>query len=55
MNYAMFLRNGKSGYVLKPDALRINDKEFIKKRTKHFLDITVSLLSRARALSMRSH
>lgn len=45
MNYAMFQRNGKSGYVLKPDALRIKDKEFTKKRTKHFLDITVSALS----------
>lgn len=41
MNYAMFQRNGKSGYVLKPDVLRIKDKESFKKRTKHFLDITV--------------
>lgn len=42
MNHAMFQRNGKSGYVLKPDALRIKDKELKNKRTKHFLDITVS-------------
>ncbi|KAF8310416.1 PLC-like phosphodiesterase [Clavulina sp. PMI_390] len=41
MNHAMFQRNGRAGYVLKPDALRIKDKEFIKKRTKHFLDITI--------------
>lgn len=41
MNYAMFQRNGKSGYILKPDALRVKDKAFIRKRTKHSLDITV--------------
>ena len=37
----MFQRNGKSGYILKPDALRVKDKVSIRKRTKHFLDITV--------------
>jgi phosphatidylinositol phospholipase C delta len=42
MNYAMFQRNGKSGYILKPDALRVKDKVLIRKRTKHSLDITVS-------------
>ena len=41
MNYAMFQRNGKSGYILKPDALRVGDKGFVRKRTKHLLDITV--------------
>jgi phosphatidylinositol phospholipase C, delta len=41
MNYAMFQRNGRSGYVLKPFALRSKDKELLTKRTKHFIDVTV--------------
>jgi len=41
MNYAMFQRNGRSGYVLKPLALRSKDKELLTKRTKHFLDVTI--------------
>ena len=42
INQTMFERNGRSGYVLKPAALRLKDKEAFAKRTKHFLDITVS-------------
>lgn len=41
MNFAMFQRNGRCGYVLKPEPLRIKDKDTTKQRTKHFLDITV--------------
>ncbi|RDX52458.1 1-phosphatidylinositol-4,5-bisphosphate phosphodiesterase 1 [Lentinus brumalis] len=41
INHAMFQRNGRAGYVLKPLALRINDKQLLSKRTKHFLNITI--------------
>jgi phosphatidylinositol phospholipase C delta len=41
INHAMFQRNGRSGYVLKPLALRTQDKSLLNKRTRHFLDITV--------------
>ena len=42
LNYAMFQRNGRSGYVLKPMALRQNSpKDLLLKRTKHTLDITI--------------
>jgi phosphatidylinositol phospholipase C delta len=41
INYAMFQRNGRSGYVLKPQALRSHDKSLLLKRTRHYLDITV--------------
>ncbi|RDB15543.1 1-phosphatidylinositol 4,5-bisphosphate phosphodiesterase 1 [Hypsizygus marmoreus] len=41
MNQAMFLRNGRAGYVLKPPALREGGEELLSKRTRHFLDITV--------------
>ncbi|KAG2006759.1 1-phosphatidylinositol-4,5-bisphosphate phosphodiesterase 1 [Coprinopsis cinerea AmutBmut pab1-1] len=41
MNQAMFQRNGRSGYILKPEALRSLDKDLFSKRTKHFLDITI--------------
>ena len=41
INHAMFQRNGRAGYVLKPLALRVNDKQLLSKRTKHFLNITV--------------
>jgi phosphatidylinositol phospholipase C delta len=41
INHTMFERNGRSGYVLKPEALRLKDKEVFAKRTNHFLDITV--------------
>ena len=42
INHAMFQRNGRAGYVLKPLALRTNDKQLLAKRTNHFLSITVS-------------
>ncbi|KDQ56761.1 hypothetical protein JAAARDRAFT_36251 [Jaapia argillacea MUCL 33604] len=41
INHAMFQRNGRSGYVLKPKALREYNKEMLGKRTKHFLDVTI--------------
>ncbi|KAA1474582.1 1-phosphatidylinositol-4,5-bisphosphate phosphodiesterase 1 [Dentipellis sp. KUC8613] len=41
INHAMFQRNGRSGYVLKPLALRAADKELLARRTRHFLDVTV--------------
>lgn len=44
INQAMFQRNGRSGYVLKPLALRNpeKDKDLLSNRTKHFFDVTVS-------------
>lgn len=41
INHAMFQRNGRSGYVLKPLALRSPDKSLLNKQTRHHLDITV--------------
>ncbi|EMD36767.1 hypothetical protein CERSUDRAFT_137030 [Gelatoporia subvermispora B] len=41
INHAMFQRNGRAGYVLKPLALRTNDKQLLSKRTNHRLDITI--------------
>jgi phosphatidylinositol phospholipase C delta len=41
INHSMFQRNGRSGYVLKPLALRSSDKELLCKRTRHVLDIKV--------------
>jgi len=41
INHAMFQRNGRSGYVLKPLALRSQDKSLLSKQTRHYLDITV--------------
>ncbi|KAG9103442.1 Phospholipase C [Ceratobasidium sp. 370] len=42
MNQALFQRNNKSGYLLKPEALRLKDcKEKLMRRTEYFLDITV--------------
>ena len=41
INHAMFQRNGRAGYVLKPLALRTTDKQLLSKRTEHFLDIKV--------------
>ena len=41
INHAMFQRNGRSGYVLKPLALRSHDKTLLNKRTGHNLVITV--------------
>jgi len=41
INHAMFQRNGRSGYVLKPLALRSQDKSLVSKLTRHYLDVTV--------------
>jgi len=41
INHSMFQRNGRSGYVLKPLALRSSDKELLCKRTRHVLDIKI--------------
>lgn len=41
MNHAMFQRNGRAGYVLKPLALRTMDQGLLMKRTEHFLAIRV--------------
>jgi phosphatidylinositol phospholipase C delta len=41
INHAMFQRNGRAGYVLKPRALRDPTKDLLNQRTKHFLDVTV--------------
>lgn len=43
MNQAMFQRNGRSGYVLKPAALREGGDKLLSKYTRHILDVTVSL------------
>lgn len=43
INHAMFQRNGRSGYVLKPLALRSPDKSLLNKQTRHHLDITVCI------------
>jgi phosphatidylinositol phospholipase C delta len=41
INHAMFQRNGRAGYVLKPLALRTHDKELLSRHTQHSLDIMV--------------
>ena len=43
INHAMFQRNGRSGYVLKPAALRSGPgfKELLTQRTSHRLDLTI--------------
>ncbi|KAG2120381.1 1-phosphatidylinositol-4,5-bisphosphate phosphodiesterase 1 [Suillus clintonianus] len=41
INHAMFQRNGRAGYVLKPLALRTHDKELLSRHTQHSLDIKV--------------
>jgi len=42
LNHAMFQQNGRSGYVLKPMALRQNaQKDLLLKRTTHVLDVTI--------------
>ncbi|KAL0568203.1 hypothetical protein V5O48_013787 [Marasmius crinis-equi] len=43
INHAMFQRNGRIGYVLKPLALRMpqSQKELLSKKTQHYLDVTV--------------
>ncbi|KAG8907428.1 Phospholipase C [Tulasnella sp. 408] len=41
INYAMFQRNGGCGMVLKPEPLRIKDKQSLGTRTNHLLDVTI--------------
>ncbi|KAH9903290.1 1-phosphatidylinositol-4,5-bisphosphate phosphodiesterase 1 [Cubamyces lactineus] len=41
INHAMFQRNGRAGYVLKPLALRNADKRLLSQRTNHLLNVTV--------------
>ncbi|PBK93995.1 1-phosphatidylinositol-4,5-bisphosphate phosphodiesterase 1 [Armillaria gallica] len=41
INQAMFQRNGRSGYVLKPIALRTQNKDMLMKRTRHRLEVTI--------------
>ncbi|CAE6502781.1 unnamed protein product [Rhizoctonia solani] len=41
MNQSMFLRNGKAGYLLKPEALRVKDKDLLAKRVDYVLEITI--------------
>ncbi|KAF9001131.1 PLC-like phosphodiesterase [Cyathus striatus] len=41
INQAMFLRNNRVGYVLKPQALREPDSELLKKKTGHFFRVSI--------------
>ncbi|KAL5639937.1 hypothetical protein ACGC1H_006485 [Rhizoctonia solani] len=41
MNQSMFMRNGRAGYLLKPEALRVKDKDLLTKREEYVLDITI--------------
>lgn len=41
LNHAMFQRNGRCGYVLKPLALRTSGKHLLSQLTRHHLDVTV--------------
>jgi phosphatidylinositol phospholipase C delta len=41
INHAMFQRNGRTGYVLKPNALRHPQKELFTTRTAYTLHVTV--------------
>lgn len=41
INHAMFQRNGRAGYILKPEALRQPDKGALALRTVHYLDVTI--------------
>lgn len=41
INHAMFQRNGRSGFVLKPLGLRIGSKDLLSKRTQHRFDVTI--------------
>ncbi|KAF9444538.1 1-phosphatidylinositol-4,5-bisphosphate phosphodiesterase 1 [Macrolepiota fuliginosa MF-IS2] len=41
INQAMFQRNGRCGYVLKPLALRAEGEELLKKHTQHFFNVTI--------------
>ena len=37
----MFQRNGRSGYVLKPDAIRLAQKDLLSKRTNHVFRVKI--------------
>jgi phosphatidylinositol phospholipase C delta len=42
INHAMFQRNGRSGYVLKPPAVRLpQKKDLLAKRTRHSFEVTI--------------
>ncbi|KAF8478826.1 1-phosphatidylinositol-4,5-bisphosphate phosphodiesterase 1 [Gautieria morchelliformis] len=41
INHAMFQRNGRVGYVLKPLALRSSDKTLLARRTEYYFDVTI--------------
>ncbi|KAF8153385.1 1-phosphatidylinositol-4,5-bisphosphate phosphodiesterase 1 [Crassisporium funariophilum] len=41
INQAMFQRNGRAGYVLKPEALRNPERDLLSQRTQHFFDVTI--------------
>ena len=42
INHAMFQRNGRSGYVLKPPAVRLaQKKDLLSKRTLHSFEVTI--------------
>ena len=42
INHAMFQRNGRSGYVLKPPAVRLSQKkDLLAKRTLHSFEVTI--------------
>lgn len=41
INYAMFQRNGRSGYVLKPEAIRLAQKDLLAKRTDHVFRVKI--------------
>ncbi|KAL0577534.1 hypothetical protein V5O48_004475 [Marasmius crinis-equi] len=41
INHAMFLRNGRSGYVRKPQALLAGGEELLDKYTEHYFDVTI--------------
>ncbi|KAJ2917966.1 hypothetical protein MD484_g2466, partial [Candolleomyces efflorescens] len=41
INHAMFQRNGRSGYVLKPLALRAPNKDLLTKQTTHVFQATI--------------
>jgi len=41
INYAMFQRNGGCGFVLKPEVLRVKDKQSLSTLTKHLLEVTI--------------
>lgn len=41
INNAMFQRNGRAGYVLKPLALREANKQLLSRRTTHLLKVTI--------------